>query len=216
MVNGLKNIVEDTPLAGAPASKSKRTKRQIQAEETKNKIYDAAVREINEKGFNNVSIEDITTAANVAKGTFYTHFESKEALAFYTYKSSDKIYGLAYQQVRGLDFLSMVTRFVRISYTEYEKRGKGIMKAIIANYFSVPGCNFYDKDRLLLQCLEKIVEHGKEEGVLDTAVPTGRHVGTLLSTMIGIEVLWCFDDQNLSLADLMEDAIRVAAKGMMK
>ena len=44
------------------------TKRQLQAIETKKKIYDAAVQVINEKGFGNVSIEDITTRANVAKG----------------------------------------------------------------------------------------------------------------------------------------------------
>ena len=50
----------------------KPTKRQLQAMETKNKIYKAAIEEINKKGFNNVNIEDITTAANVAKGSFYT------------------------------------------------------------------------------------------------------------------------------------------------
>lgn len=192
------------------------TKRQLQALETKDKIYSAAVAEINEKGFNNVSIEDITMAANVAKGSFYTHFESKEALVFYTFQQSDEMYRQAYAQVRELDFLQMVTSFMRISYTAYEKRGKGIIKAIITNYFSVPDRNFYDKDRVLLQCLSDLVEAGKRQGVLDASVPTDKQVTRLLSAMVGVEVIWCFDEQGRSLADLMIDTVCVVAKGMMK
>mgnify|MGYP002410058057 CR=1 FL=1 len=183
--------------------------------ETKNKIYNAATKEINEKGLNNVSIEDITTAANVAKGTFYTHFESKEALVFYTFKQSDEIYEKAYERVKSLDFLSMITRFVRISYTEYEKRGKGIIKAMIANYFTIQGYDFYGKDRLLLKCLDRIVESGKKDHSLDVLIENDKYVNILLSTMVGIEVMWCFDNQNHSLADMIEAAVRVAAKGMM-
>lgn len=198
------------------AKNGKSTKRQLQAEETKNRIYNAALEVINEKGFSNANIEDITTAANVAKGTFYTHFESKEELVFYTYRYSDEIYEHAYEKVRELDFLTAVTSFVRISYTEHEKRGKGIIKAIIANYFAIPGRNFYGKDRSLLHCLNMIVESGRKEQVLDSEIATDRYVHPLLSTMIGVEVLWCFDSQSLSLAGTMEDAVRITAKGMMK
>ena len=184
--------------------------------ETKNKIYNAAVKEINEKGFNNVSIEDITTAANVAKGSFYTHFDSKDALIFYTFKQSDEIYQQAYDKVKNLDFLSMVTKFLRISYTEYEKRGKGIIKAIITNYFAMPEGNIYNKERPLLKCLNKMVEKGKDEHSLDDSIPNDQYVNILLSTMIGVEVIWCFDSQGISLADMIENAVFVAAKGMMK
>ena len=41
---------------------------------TREKIYESALKVINEKGYNNVNIEDITTEANVAKGSFYTYF----------------------------------------------------------------------------------------------------------------------------------------------
>lgn len=192
------------------------TKRQLQALETKDKIYSAAVKEINEKGFNNVSIEDITMAANVAKGSFYTHFESKEALVFYTFQQSDEMYRQAYEQVQGMDFLHMVTTFLRISYTAYELRGKGIIKAIITNYFAIPDRNFYDKDRVLLQCLSGLVEAGKQQGVLREDIPTDQQVTMLLAAMVGVEVIWCFDEQGRSLADLMEYAVCVVAKGMMK
>ncbi|MGN1014816.1 MAG: TetR/AcrR family transcriptional regulator [Butyricicoccus sp.] len=192
------------------------TKRQMQALETKDKLYAAALREINEKGINNVSIEDITTAANVAKGTFYRYFESKEAVVFYTYQHSDQIYKRAFEKVKGMDFMSMITRFVRISYTEYEKRGKGIIKAVISNYFTVPGKSMYGKDRALLQCLDRIVKMGREQQVLREDISDEQCVDMLLSTMIGVEVMWCFDSQGMSLADMLENTVRVVARGLMR
>ncbi|QAT49960.1 TetR/AcrR family transcriptional regulator [Caproiciproducens sp. NJN-50] len=211
----MKKDAENALLTKGPAENARKTRRQLQAMETKNKIYNAAVKKINELGFSNVSIEDITTEANVSKGSFYTYFESKRALVFYTFTQSDEIYKQAYEKVKGLDFLSMITRFMRISYTEYEKRGRGIIKAMIANYFTLEGYNFYGKDRPLLKCLEKIVESGKKEQVLDMRTETDKYVNILLSTMVGVEVMWCFESQDFSLADMIEDAVRVAAKGMM-
>ena len=54
------------------------TKRTLQAKETKKLIYEHATRLIREKGFNNVLVEDITTAAGVSVGAFYYYFKSKE------------------------------------------------------------------------------------------------------------------------------------------
>ena len=48
--------------------------------ENRNKIIETALNLINEKGFDNVSISEITKAAGVSKGAFYIHFDSKEDL----------------------------------------------------------------------------------------------------------------------------------------
>lgn len=44
------------------------------------KIVDAGLKVLIEKGFNGCGVQDITAAAGVPKGSFYNHFESKEAL----------------------------------------------------------------------------------------------------------------------------------------
>jgi TetR/AcrR family transcriptional repressor of nem operon len=46
----------------------------------RNKIVEAALKVFVEKGFNACSVQDITDAAGVPKGSFYNHFASKEAL----------------------------------------------------------------------------------------------------------------------------------------
>src|SRR5271155_2367761 len=43
-------------------------------------IVQAGLKCLVEKGFNAVGVQDITDAAGVPKGSFYNHFESKEAL----------------------------------------------------------------------------------------------------------------------------------------
>ena len=66
----------DATLA-AGAGKAPRTAR---GEKTMRKILDAAIAEFGERGFSDSSIVSITSRAEVALGTFYTYFDSKEAL----------------------------------------------------------------------------------------------------------------------------------------
>lgn len=48
------------------------------AERTKAKLLQSAKKLIGEKGFDRVSVEDITRDSGVAKGTFYHYFKCKE------------------------------------------------------------------------------------------------------------------------------------------
>jgi len=56
------------------------TNRQVQAAETKKKIYDSANELFQKYGFEKVSVDDIVEKAGVSKGAFYVHFESKNSL----------------------------------------------------------------------------------------------------------------------------------------
>ena len=58
------------------------TKREESAQETRKKLYETGCRLFEERGFQNVSVEDITRACGVAKGTFYVYFKRKEEIIF--------------------------------------------------------------------------------------------------------------------------------------
>jgi TetR/AcrR family transcriptional repressor of nem operon len=47
----------------------------------KEQLVEAAVKTLHQQGFNGSSVQDITDAAGVPKGSFYNHFEGKEDLA---------------------------------------------------------------------------------------------------------------------------------------
>jgi AcrR family transcriptional regulator len=66
-----------TPQSAASDGKTPRTAR---GERTLRKILDAAAVEFGERGFHEAGITHITQRAGVALGTFYTYFDSKEAV----------------------------------------------------------------------------------------------------------------------------------------
>ena len=73
--------VERSPMTGEPSPASKgKTPRTARGEKTLRKILDAALAEFGQRGFHDSSIVGITTRAKVALGTFYTYFDSKEAV----------------------------------------------------------------------------------------------------------------------------------------
>jgi AcrR family transcriptional regulator len=66
--------------AQASAASSGKAPRTARGERTLRKILDAARDEFGERGFSDSSIVGITQRAGVALGTFYTYFDSKEAV----------------------------------------------------------------------------------------------------------------------------------------
>jgi AcrR family transcriptional regulator len=70
-------VDQEAPVSAASDGKAPRTAR---GERTLRKILDAARVEFGEQGFSDSSIVAITQRAGVALGTFYTYFDSKEAV----------------------------------------------------------------------------------------------------------------------------------------
>lgn len=74
MRGGAATVAED---GGASAGKAPRTER---GRKTLRALLDAAAAEFGERGFHDGSISAITRRAGVALGTFYTYFDSKDAV----------------------------------------------------------------------------------------------------------------------------------------
>src|SRR5271170_941275 len=66
---------------GAAATQARREPRgERRKRETRSRLLEAALRLMAEKGMEGVAINEITEAADVGFGSFYNHFESKEAI----------------------------------------------------------------------------------------------------------------------------------------
>src|SRR5512146_3187725 len=53
-------------------------RRERRAAETRLRLFRCALQLFSEHGFSNVTVEDITEAADVGKGTFFNYFQSKD------------------------------------------------------------------------------------------------------------------------------------------
>ena len=68
-------------------TKKRLTKRQIQANDTRNRVYKTALELMETKGLNNTSIEEISMKAGVSVGTFYNYFKSKDDILVDIYRN---------------------------------------------------------------------------------------------------------------------------------
>lgn len=192
------------------------TKRQKQAQETKRRLYEAATALIQAKGFSDINIKDITDLAGVSKGTFYTHFKSKEDLILYIFTRSDEFFEKVYGKVKDLDFAYAMVQFVTLSFIEIEKRGKEVMKALAASYPAVDYKSVYGEDRELVRCMRKLLEKGKEQGAIRENLEIEELLHMCIATLIGVELLWAFSGDDHKLSSRMEQQISVLVRGMLK
>jgi len=70
----------DMPIGAQKSEASAKTPRTERGRRTLRKLLDASAIEFGEKGFHDASVSSITRRAEVALGTFYTYFDSKDAL----------------------------------------------------------------------------------------------------------------------------------------
>lgn len=79
MVNShKKSAAPSEPLSGKALLEQKASRRERKARETRVRLFRVALQLFADRGFPNVTVEDITDAADVGKGTFFNYFESKE------------------------------------------------------------------------------------------------------------------------------------------
>src|SRR5215212_3698548 len=116
------------PDLAAAAGKAPRTPR---GEKTMRKILDAALAEFGEKGFSDSSIVSITSRAKVALGTFYTYFDSKEALFAALVKDmSLRVRDHVYPVIAGLEDTLEAERLALASYLDFVLHNKQVYRII--------------------------------------------------------------------------------------
>ena len=147
--------------------------------EKKEKIIECALRLIEEKGYDNVSVSEITKAAGVSKGAFYIHFNSKDDLIIKQinlYFDDSKLDGdfTVYEKLK---------YFLTKSVERIKKNGLKMCQSWFSH--SVQG-NFYGKSKLSYD-LKHVNELVKDENLANE----------IISVYYGALNLWCFTDGEL-------------------
>ncbi|MCE9648454.1 MAG: TetR/AcrR family transcriptional regulator [Parvibaculum sp.] len=137
-------------------------------ERTRAALLDAAVAVVAEKGIEAARINDITTAAGLANGTFYNHFEGKDEIL------RAAAYGLAFEVTRQLDdemagiedatrrVVTATTRFISILTLEPDWAA-----ILLGGADHLPGV----RDDLY-KYLRSDIERGVSQGKFDVRVTT--------------------------------------------
>jgi TetR/AcrR family transcriptional regulator, transcriptional repressor for nem operon len=183
----------------------------------RNRLVEHAEAVFRRKGFSGSSIQDLTQAAGVPKGSFYNHFESKQDLAaeivtcyvraidFSTLTGS----GPAVERLRE-HLIAQIER-IRVSGTEF-----GCLLGSFANDSALVGEKVRTSVREALaswaDALSATIEEGQAAGEITTRRPAATLAAFLLDILQGATLRARISDDDTFLADevtIALDALRV-------
>lgn len=168
------------------------TKRQLKALETKEALYQAAIKLFTEKGYENVVVEEITALANTAKGTFYNHFPSKKDVLYHTFQKFDDIYREAYEATQALTtFKDRLLTFIDFAYKKIDALGKKIPWALYHNSMLDSSPLILSNNRTLYQIIYQFVDEAIQAGELSSHYDTAYYVDLIKTQLVGIDYRWC-------------------------
>lgn len=193
MVNGHMN---SSSAAAAP------DRRQRRSSQTRERLFRAALDLFAKHGFADTTVEDITNAADVGKGTFFNYFPSKDhiLLAFAEMQLS-KLESIIDNLRNTHEPVPEFLRTLAVRMTEEPGRNPSLLRALLlANLSSTPV-----RDGMRInqtrghQLLTEFVEIGQQRGELRKDLPAGDIAHVFRQTVFGTLLIWSlYGDDSLS------------------
>lgn len=178
----------------------KLTSRQAQAIKTKNKIYHTAYDMMKRKGFDNITIEDISKKAGVSVGAFYHYFKSKNDILFEIYHRADE-YFIEHTQGKlaaghtGDQIVEYLVHYAKFSH----QTGLDFSRQL----YNTDNKFFIKKDRYMLTALQEIIRQGQAKGEIITEMTPEEITEDLFVAARGVVFDWCLYDGTYDLAERM-------------
>lgn len=187
--------------------KENSSRRKEKGAETRRTLYQCAETLFNEYGADEVSIDAIVEAAGVSKGTFYVHFESKDALLLSLIADYADRVDMDYEaflkslppETPAPDILLLLVGriFDVIEHTITYRNIRTLYRVQIGGLAQTQTATSYT--RALYQMLGNVVDEGIRRGEFKASLPVDALTRHLIVAMRGITYEWCvrYPDYNL-------------------
>ena len=182
------------------------TTRKEQAEETRNRIYSSAIELMEENGFGNFTIEDISKRAGVSVGAFYHYFDSKnDILAEIFYRADDYFSNYVVNSINNKSIIEQILDY----FDHYAKFNVDCGVETTQQIFN-PKIKFFIEDgRPMLKMLEDLIRKGQENNEIRRDTDTKELVNYLLSMARGVVFQWSLYDGNYDLEARMHKYMEI-------
>lgn len=176
------------------------TKRALQAIETRNRIYESAIRLMKKNGFDNMTIDQISEAAAVSVGAFYHHFGSKNKILNEIFKRGDDYFS---ENVVGrLEGSSMAEKIVNY-FLHYARFNIDMGVDHISAMFKTQSRFFVSHKRLMFTALRDLIAEAVETGALKSDMRPDQITELLFTTARGLTYNWCLHHGEFALEEKM-------------
>ncbi|MDO9518162.1 MAG: TetR/AcrR family transcriptional regulator [Methanosarcinaceae archaeon] len=189
--------------------------------ETKNKIFEASGKLFKEKGFENTTVDEITTEAEIAKGTFFNYFPTKEALLLYFGEQKEV---LIYNQIENDSVKNIPTKEkiknILVFLAEYYEKDKELTKLIIFEYRRSIGYSGLrsgeDKCRIhrLTKILHDLLEDGVKNGDVKSHFEVKKAAEILTAVYFHSLIVWLKSESDFSFSSDIFEKIDLLFEGI--
>lgn len=178
----------------------KLTSRQLQAQKTKRRIYNAAVDLFSKQGFDNTTIEDISRKADVSVGAFYHYYSSKTEIYTELYKKIDVYYeNTVADQLVLDDFFDNIILYFKHYAVYLNARGVDTVKQL----YNTQNPLFLDKSRYMYKLLTEVIKRGEEKNLLTKDLSLDEIEEFLMVVSRGVVYNWLLHNGDYDLEGKM-------------
>ncbi|HUB52162.1 MAG TPA: TetR/AcrR family transcriptional regulator [Terracidiphilus sp.] len=181
------------------------------------KLFRCALALIAEHGLANVTVEDITEAADVGKGTFFNYFATKEhVLSVMAEIQLGKLEEAAASVAAGNEpFHKVLHRLVQ-RLAEEPGRSPKLARALISSFLGNESVREILKRKMALgrKAIAEVIRTGQERGEIDAALNKEKVAMQLLQMVLGTVLLWSLHEKpalNLWMEDSFDHTWKAIA-----
>lgn len=193
----------------------KRTKEE--AAETKRQILHAAETLFLERGFENVTLDEIATAVGTSRGAVHWHFCNKQGLLFALREESQlplrDLADALENEVEGqpLDMLGEVISAILLDMHSDERR-RGLTRLMLHLDISVD-CPVAKEDRDSYKAIERIFIKANKIKRLTPPWTPKTAASAVTAVVLGVVEEWALERSEFPLVPYGQDLVKIAIKG---
>lgn len=209
------NSPNSVPLLGHDNAKFS-GRRERRTAETRERLFRAALDLFAKKGFPETTVEDITEAADVGKGTFFNYFPSKDhiLLAFGEMQLAKLEAAVAEVRTSGASMPEFL-RSLGVRMTQEPVRHPGIIRTLLQAYLSSTPVRteMIELQKRVHALHSEIIRIGQQRGEIRADLPAAEISNVFRQTIFGTLLMWSLHG-DASLHERIESAFNVLWSGL--
>ena len=183
-----------TPQSRVPAM----GRRERRAAETRMRLFRCALHLFAEHGYSDVTVEDITEAADVGKGTFFNYFETKDhVLGVMAEIQLSRLREAAVFAARGRQSIQSVLHGLLLQLAEEPGRSPSLARALISSFMASEQVRNIIEARMRegRRIAAGIIAEGQARGEIDPRLKKDKVAIQFLQMFLGTMLLWSLHER---------------------